>query len=502
MKKILLLITVLFFDAAIIYAQQQTTTGVWKRKADFGGVARNGAVGFSIGNKGYIGTGFYGNEGYLKDFWEYDPATDIWIRKADFPGNARQFGSGFSIGNKGYIGLGHDSTVYYADFWEYDPATDKWTRIADFAGGGRNAATGFSIEGKGYIVAGLSFDNHKDCWEYDPVADKWTQKTDFGGEPRSISIGFSIGNKGYVGTGLGDFGNKYLKDFWEYDPASDTWTQKANLPLERSSGACFSIGDKGYIGTGYDFQDELKDFWEYDPVTNAWVQKTDMEVGRSSAVGFSIGGKGYIGTGYGITGFAKDFWEFTPGENPCNAPSGLNVSNITDTSARLQWSPPASSVRGFQIVYRPVNAGEWIKKWRPAARDHIILKELLPNTTYKWAVRSICGKDSSLSEWVKGANFTTSSVFASNQKYGTLHISPNPVTGNVLNLRIASSSATSIHVSISDIQGKTFINQKLELSNSVLNKAIDVSALPKGIYILKVINSNNELQQIKFVKAN
>ena len=33
----------------------------WTQKADFGGTVRYGAVGFSIGSKGYIGTGDYNN---------------------------------------------------------------------------------------------------------------------------------------------------------------------------------------------------------------------------------------------------------------------------------------------------------------------------------------------------------------------------------------------------------------------------------------------------------
>ena len=84
------------------------------------------AVGFSIGNKGYIGTGEDTN-GATKDFWEYDPDNDTWTRKADFGGTARSNAVGFSIGNKGYIGTanwGNSSD----DFWEYDPATDIWTR--------------------------------------------------------------------------------------------------------------------------------------------------------------------------------------------------------------------------------------------------------------------------------------------------------------------------------------------------------------------------------------
>ena len=40
------------------------------QKTDFGGVGRYAAVGFSIGTKGYIGTGSDGSN--KKDFWEYE----------------------------------------------------------------------------------------------------------------------------------------------------------------------------------------------------------------------------------------------------------------------------------------------------------------------------------------------------------------------------------------------------------------------------------------------
>src|SRR2546423_8607295 len=79
----------------------------WTQKADFGGTARSGAVGFSIGSKGYIGTGENYIDPYGKnDFWEYDPVVNTWLQKADFGGAARYLAVGFSIGNKGYIGTG------------------------------------------------------------------------------------------------------------------------------------------------------------------------------------------------------------------------------------------------------------------------------------------------------------------------------------------------------------------------------------------------------------
>ena len=46
------------------------------KKHHYGGAARNAAVGFSIGNFGYLGTGS-GTAGSLNDFWQYNPATDI-----------------------------------------------------------------------------------------------------------------------------------------------------------------------------------------------------------------------------------------------------------------------------------------------------------------------------------------------------------------------------------------------------------------------------------------
>ena len=95
--------------------------GKWTQKADFGGIERDSAVGFSIGTKGYIGTGGNYDFGSLKDFWEYDPSTNTWTQKADFGGAGRWDAVGFSIGTKGHIGTGWNGSNFFNDFWEYDP---------------------------------------------------------------------------------------------------------------------------------------------------------------------------------------------------------------------------------------------------------------------------------------------------------------------------------------------------------------------------------------------
>jgi N-acetylneuraminic acid mutarotase len=79
----------------------------WNRVADFGGEGRRSAVSFSIGNKGYMGTGYSpATSSYKDDFWEYDPATNAWTQKANLGGRPRNGAVGFAIGNKGYIGTG------------------------------------------------------------------------------------------------------------------------------------------------------------------------------------------------------------------------------------------------------------------------------------------------------------------------------------------------------------------------------------------------------------
>src|SRR5215470_12831637 len=166
MKKLLLTSTILLCIKAS-YAQN-----TWTKKANFGGAAREYATGFTIGGKGYIGTGYDFNSGFHNDFWEYDPASNIWTQKADFRGGYRQLATGFSIGSKGYIGTGYDQGIdaraYKYDFWEYDPSLNTWTQKADFGGNGRWAAVGFSIGSKGYIGTGSgnSAVVMNDFWEY------------------------------------------------------------------------------------------------------------------------------------------------------------------------------------------------------------------------------------------------------------------------------------------------------------------------------------------------
>jgi hypothetical protein len=300
-------LVVLFSLTHISKAQLPDT---WTQKADFGGIERFGAVGFSIGMKGYIGTGCDGDS-LFSDFWEYDPIADTWTQKADFGGSARIYAVGFSINSKGYIGTGMDWDLR-DDFWEYDPIYNIWSQKASLEGGSRYGAVGFSVNSKGYIGTGsIIYEGEKtnDFWEYDPLSDDWTRKTDFSGLPRNFATGFGIGNKGYLGTGstIG-----LVNDFWEYDPENDSWIEKASISnFGRKGGLGYSNGSRGYIGLG-EIGGFANDMWEYDPTGDLWIKRDDfVGASRHLGVSFSIGNSGYYGTGFSGTE-TSDFWVYTP----------------------------------------------------------------------------------------------------------------------------------------------------------------------------------------------
>jgi N-acetylneuraminic acid mutarotase len=190
--------------------------GNWTRKADFGGFARSQTVAFSIGSKGYTGTGLGWvpelAQGAHDDFWEYNPGADAWTQKASVPGGYRWGAVGCSLNGKGYIGMGTVNNSDKKDFWQYDPLSDRWQRLADFGGSPRRGSVCLVIDGK--IYAGMG-EGKTDWWEYDPAAGVWTQVAEFEGEPRVRPVGLSIAGRGYVGLGAS---YQFKTDLWMFDP--------------------------------------------------------------------------------------------------------------------------------------------------------------------------------------------------------------------------------------------------------------------------------------------
>src|SRR6185369_17415570 len=120
LKHFLFTFLILNFSFLILNSLHAQIPNTWTQRQSFPGKARVGAVGFTIGSKGYVGTGQDSSLNLLKDFWEYNPATNAWTQLTNFAGSPRRGAVGFSMNGKGYVGTGFDGTDNLKDFWEYD----------------------------------------------------------------------------------------------------------------------------------------------------------------------------------------------------------------------------------------------------------------------------------------------------------------------------------------------------------------------------------------------
>lgn len=287
-----------------IAAAGHPTPNSWVRRADAGPSMREDAVAFSIGNKGYMGTGF--SSSLLKDFWSYDPLSNTWTQLADFGGAARRYAMGFAIGTKGYIGTGTVGNQVN-DFWEYDPSANEWLPKSPVPGGGRTEAVGFSLAGKGYAGLGETLGGlQSDMYQYDPATDTWTAVATWPGGIRTGAEAFTVNGKAYVGLG---FAGSAQSTIFPYNPITNTWGPAiaAQTGLNGNGWSSFTLGNKGYLGMGQG----SKVLFAYDPSDNTWTAKANYPGnGIRFGIGFAIGNKGYMGTGTTGSARTNDFWEY------------------------------------------------------------------------------------------------------------------------------------------------------------------------------------------------
>jgi len=324
-----------------------TQDGNWVLRSTFGGVPRSEAVSFVIGDNAYVGTGFDPSNPNtrLKTMYQFTSAGSLgnWTQVADFSGTGRASAVAFSVGAKGYVGTGYDGFRALNDFYAYDPAGNSWAQIdslKDVNGNNkpRYDAVAFGIGNFGYVTTG--YDGQywlNDSYQFDPGTGHWAQKVNLPGNKRSGATAFVYNNKGYVVTGTNGEASSTgaVADFWVYDPAkgdADAWTKLRDISntstdtyddlysnIIRSNAVSFVItgtasGDKAYITTGKN--GSLYSFtWEYDFAHDTWLQKTPYEgPAREGAVGFSVKNRGFVTTGTSGSTAYDDLREFHPNE--------------------------------------------------------------------------------------------------------------------------------------------------------------------------------------------
>ena len=390
MKKILVSSTIILLVSSfhVIIGQ-----AIWTQKASLPSTPRWGAIGFSIGSKGYVGTGYDGSTNY-GDFWEYDPITNSWSQKASL--SPRRAASAFVIGTKGYVCMGANSgSPTLVDTWEYDPSNNTWTQKANLPSNPRYGCAGFAIGTKGYIGCGNEGSSSgpytNEFWEFDPSANTWMQKASLPGAPRYgiTHMGWALAGKGYIAMGLSSTG--WLNDLYAYDPATDSWTQKANFPgTGRSYAVAFSSCNSYYAGTGQNNGSAMNDIWKYNPSNDSWTQTTNFGGGnRWIMTSCVINSIAYVGTGYDFTNYYNDWWEYRCGDEGgvFEQPNAINYTsiypNVFSSYATLEINKDVfhkSAMRIFDMT------GRLVKQEEIVAKKSTIQKNNLPKGMYLFEV--------------------------------------------------------------------------------------------------------------------
>src|SRR5690606_25828049 len=220
----------------------------------------------------------------VQDTYAYDAASNTWAEKAPFTGVARNGAIGFSIGNIGYIGGGNDGTNNLKDFYKFDPTADggkgTWSPIAPLPIALSNAVA-FTLNGAAYVGTGETvvnggITNTNEFYKYDPSANTWQAISDapFSAKRKS-AFSFVVGNVAYVGGGISN--GSYPKDFYKFDGSK--WTKLNDLnraddsytyDLTRSSAAAFAINGTPFVVGGYK-NAVINSVWKYNIGGDYWT---------------------------------------------------------------------------------------------------------------------------------------------------------------------------------------------------------------------------------------
>jgi hypothetical protein len=273
---------------------------------------------FQIGNKLYFCTGLT-EAGYTNQVWEYDVTLDVWTRKSDFPGAKREGAVGFALNGKGYVGMGTTpNDTRLGDFWEYNSEADQWTQKSEIPDGVRSFAWAVLYEGKAYVLMGSAAHcchQRKDFWSYDPDTDMWERLPDFGGYVRTHSAVVVHNDKLYViGGSHPSIG--YTIDSWSFDFTSRVWTAIGPLndiyPFK-----AFSYNGKCYLVhhvQNYLYIDETR-LSEFAPEANAIVEDLPIYPGAFSwRPGLCLLRDGVLYYGLGPAAnqaYLKELWKFS-----------------------------------------------------------------------------------------------------------------------------------------------------------------------------------------------
>ena len=204
-------------------------------------------------------------------------------------------------------------------------------------------------------------------------------------------------------------------------------------------------------------------------------------------------------TGYNYYAYADTQYMLTL---ICPVPSsGFSVTNITATTATLNWAAVACA-SGYKVQYRIKGTTKWTTVNIAGNTPTIGITGLAANTIYQWRVATKCKNNgtSSFSAFSSVKEFTTAAALAITStiaetdlqtKASGITVYPNPATNTTI-VQFNSSKASDYKVELTDVTGKVLQTITGKLSPGVNKVEIDVSKYAAGLYMVNVIENERK----------
>lgn len=179
----------------------------------------------------------------------------------------------------------------------------------------------------------------------------------------------------------------------------------------------------------------------------------------------------------------------------CGRVTGLYVTNVTESSARIEWEPVSKSVGYIYVVSKsgipPDRFGRFAKETTHTE------KGLASGATYYAHVRTSC-QGASVSDWVT-VQFNTPATIDKTTNFvnNTYAVITYPVQSDrSITIKIKGSTEDSASVSLWNVLGVqiktyTLVGDRLH---------IEVGSLPTGIYFLSYNDALSRLQWFRFTR--
>ena len=161
--------------------------------------------------------------------------------------------------------------------------------------------------------------------------------------------------------------------------------------------------------------------------------------------------------------------------NPCNAPTNLQISNITQNSATMTWTAGGSET-SWKVGYKLSTASQWQEATVQTTSYEI--EGLTANSTYDVRVKAVCAADNQ-SDFVS-TSFTTTGVGIDNITLAnSINLMPNPAD-NYIDLNINS------NVEVKEAVVYNAFGQMIQTVQLTENHArIDLSNMASGMYFVR-----------------